>query len=974
MDSDAEDYQNVAPVSPRIDALQRNSNKPPTFQKPNASNQSAPNVPQKGLPYSVPDKSGVTFQPNTRKKPNFLPVKPFQFFDVKALDPASKQKTGLRSETSQTERTKHGRKLSPVKPKPNTYNSPLSNVLSSEHLKKPSSPRPSSPHTVVVRPNIVSKSDRLNSQVEREDKTEISVLLAKTMFERKEQASTQHSRTPLKPVGKLNINPFEKNSINQSNSRRMLHNCGAIDERVTLPQKDNPTKNDGDYENDDLENSDDIYDKPDMEQPLSPSVFLERLGTLKQKANNKTNHADSLTMHNSSEDDLSLYNNFDDENSSLSDLPPPPDHLFDESPSNDYNVMIDEEEEEKEEEEEEMSDYAALENTEKSQFYQDIKKPDNDPWKSVNAIGKFWEQKQHHEKQHLEDQRRNQLEEQQNQQLKLEKKRQQEEQQRRQQQELQRRQQEKQQRRQQEELQRRQQEEQQRRQQEKLQRRQQEEQQRRQQENFQIRQQQEHQRRQEEEIQRRQEEEQQIWQQEELQRQQQEEHQRRQQEEQQIWQQEELQRQQQEEHQRRQRKILELQRQMEELQREESLQRMDGSDYFSSQSTDDPSQHNASNQHTSKNRTTLSLMSSKPALLPPRGSNNQNQLLRENNNKYAPIPQRNMKKKYSKLPSQNSALPARQKSPDSMNATKIKFSSDCSKYPHQNFDDTKDSLEQLFSKEVQHPVNKNRHSFQATDNENAYETSTKQNIHATIGWQQQQQEEDDKTYEVAPRLPQPSTTLQNEDRFALTQSSIQHSSSVPPRRSHVPLPPLPDEPKPRASSLPPESSSNSLSSIVPTKIKRLLSETIGSHFPRSSGKNSIISEEESSPYSFIDERSKNKKNYDQISSNAEQPLNSRLNNFPWYKGSISRQEAEQYLRQKGKEGSFIVKKSSKDDGYALYTYTGGEIKHLRINHSGEEYYIGTYSTQRFSCIEKLIKHYQSAQFHLSSGATVLLAS
>ncbi|NXA46888.1 BMX kinase, partial [Nothocercus julius] len=93
----------------------------------------------------------------------------------------------------------------------------------------------------------------------------------------------------------------------------------------------------------------------------------------------------------------------------------------------------------------------------------------------------------------------------------------------------------------------------------------------------------------------------------------------------------------------------------------------------------------------------------------------------------------------------------------------------------------------------------------------------------------------------------------------------------------------------------------------------------------------------------------------------------------WYAGNISRAQSEQLLRQKGKEGAFMVRKSSQAGMYTVSVFSKvpeskkGAIKHYHVHRTTENKY---YLTEKycFESIPKLIHYHQ----HNSAGMVTRL--
>ncbi|NXK49409.1 BMX kinase, partial [Chauna torquata] len=107
-----------------------------------------------------------------------------------------------------------------------------------------------------------------------------------------------------------------------------------------------------------------------------------------------------------------------------------------------------------------------------------------------------------------------------------------------------------------------------------------------------------------------------------------------------------------------------------------------------------------------------------------------------------------------------------------------------------------------------------------------------------------------------------------------------------------------------------------------------------------------------------------------------QPVNNKPNISPcsWYAGSIARPQSEQLLRQKGKEGAFMVRKSSKQMGtYTVSVFSKfheskkGTVKHYHVLKTPQNKY---YLTENycFESIPELIHYHQ----HNSAGMVTRL--
>ncbi|KAM6100026.1 cytoplasmic tyrosine-protein kinase BMX isoform 2-T2 [Theristicus caerulescens] len=93
----------------------------------------------------------------------------------------------------------------------------------------------------------------------------------------------------------------------------------------------------------------------------------------------------------------------------------------------------------------------------------------------------------------------------------------------------------------------------------------------------------------------------------------------------------------------------------------------------------------------------------------------------------------------------------------------------------------------------------------------------------------------------------------------------------------------------------------------------------------------------------------------------------------WYAGNISRAQSEQLLRQKGKEGAFMVRKSSQAGRYTVSVFSKvpeskkGTVKHYHVHKTPEnKYYLA--ENYCFESIPKLIHYHQ----HNSAGMVTRL--
>ncbi|XP_074428664.1 cytoplasmic tyrosine-protein kinase BMX [Larus michahellis] len=96
-------------------------------------------------------------------------------------------------------------------------------------------------------------------------------------------------------------------------------------------------------------------------------------------------------------------------------------------------------------------------------------------------------------------------------------------------------------------------------------------------------------------------------------------------------------------------------------------------------------------------------------------------------------------------------------------------------------------------------------------------------------------------------------------------------------------------------------------------------------------------------------------------------------NHDWYAGNISRAQCEQLLRQKGKEGAFMVRKSSQAGMYTVSVFSKvseskkGTVKHYHVHKTPDnKYYLA--ENYCFESIPKLIHYHQ----HNSAGMVTRL--
>ncbi|XP_069059607.1 cytoplasmic tyrosine-protein kinase BMX-like [Pleurodeles waltl] len=88
-----------------------------------------------------------------------------------------------------------------------------------------------------------------------------------------------------------------------------------------------------------------------------------------------------------------------------------------------------------------------------------------------------------------------------------------------------------------------------------------------------------------------------------------------------------------------------------------------------------------------------------------------------------------------------------------------------------------------------------------------------------------------------------------------------------------------------------------------------------------------------------------------------------IENFEWFAGNISRAQSEQLLQQKGKEGSYMVRNSSKDGIYTVSIYSMAVrdkkwvVKHYHV-HTDNENKVYLAENHCFDSIPKLINYHQ----------------
>ncbi|XP_053472982.1 cytoplasmic tyrosine-protein kinase BMX [Ictalurus furcatus] len=93
------------------------------------------------------------------------------------------------------------------------------------------------------------------------------------------------------------------------------------------------------------------------------------------------------------------------------------------------------------------------------------------------------------------------------------------------------------------------------------------------------------------------------------------------------------------------------------------------------------------------------------------------------------------------------------------------------------------------------------------------------------------------------------------------------------------------------------------------------------------------------------------------------PVDDHIEDYPWYVGNMSRVKTEQLLREKGKEGSFVVRDSSQKGVYTVSLFSRaldevkGTVRHYLINVNAEGlYYLA--ENHLFESIPQMIEYHQ----------------
>ncbi|XP_046696856.1 cytoplasmic tyrosine-protein kinase BMX-like isoform X2 [Silurus meridionalis] len=127
------------------------------------------------------------------------------------------------------------------------------------------------------------------------------------------------------------------------------------------------------------------------------------------------------------------------------------------------------------------------------------------------------------------------------------------------------------------------------------------------------------------------------------------------------------------------------------------------------------------------------------------------------------------------------------------------------------------------------------------------------------------------------------------------------------------------------------------------------------------------------PSNYIEEVEENNSAKDAISRRTKKERTSKLKsqcsvddsieNYPWYVGNMSRVKTEQLLREKGKEGSFVVRDSSQKGVYTVSLFSraldelNGTVRHYLINVNDDGlYYLA--ENHLFESIPRMIEYHQ----------------
>ncbi|XP_053669806.1 tyrosine-protein kinase Shark [Anopheles nili] len=98
----------------------------------------------------------------------------------------------------------------------------------------------------------------------------------------------------------------------------------------------------------------------------------------------------------------------------------------------------------------------------------------------------------------------------------------------------------------------------------------------------------------------------------------------------------------------------------------------------------------------------------------------------------------------------------------------------------------------------------------------------------------------------------------------------------------------------------------------------------------------------------------------------------REENLCWFHGKISREDAEEILRQKGGEGVFLVRESSSSEGdYVLSVLFKGEVIHYAIRRHGDDAFFSIHDHTPIHGLDSLIEHYQKDKGNLVTRLQVI---
>lgn len=96
----------------------------------------------------------------------------------------------------------------------------------------------------------------------------------------------------------------------------------------------------------------------------------------------------------------------------------------------------------------------------------------------------------------------------------------------------------------------------------------------------------------------------------------------------------------------------------------------------------------------------------------------------------------------------------------------------------------------------------------------------------------------------------------------------------------------------------------------------------------------------------------------------------------WYHYSLDRRQAENKLKRYTKDGTFIVRDSTKIKGeYSLSLWFAGGVRHLRIRLRGDKKFVlGEEKSDElaFDTVMDLVSHHKREPLHLKSGGDTVL--